>query len=89
MIKRAGIRQLKNQTSRIVDEVREQAAEYVITSQHRPVAVLRPFTEEDEQALHRSEREEALANLEQLAQDVTEAWSSPRSALELLDEQRR
>ncbi|HRQ41094.1 MAG TPA: type II toxin-antitoxin system prevent-host-death family antitoxin [Chloroflexota bacterium] len=37
-----GIRELKNQASKIVRAVREEAAEYIITVNGEPVAVLRP-----------------------------------------------
>ena len=40
-----GIRELKNSTSRIINEVRETEGEYVVTKHGRPVAVLRPVRE--------------------------------------------
>ena len=88
MSKKAGIRELKNQASRIVNEVREEMAEYVITSQGDPVAVLRPFTEEDAAAVRRYEVEQALEEMQSLAREIGEGWTSPRTALELLDEDR-
>jgi len=87
--KKAGIRELKNQTSRIVSEVREEMAEYVITSQGRPVAMLRPFTREDEEAIRQLEAEQAMAEMKSLADEIGKAWKSPKSAVELIDEQRR
>jgi len=84
-----GIRELKNQTSRIVRIVREEMAEYVITLQGKPVAVLRPFTEEDTQKLRQIEINEALAEMKTLAQQVADAWTSPKSGVELVKEQRR
>ncbi len=89
MSKKAGIRELKNQTSRIVNEVREEMAEYVITSQGRPVAVLRPFTEDDADSIRRRDAEQALAEMKRLAEEIGESWKSPKSALELLAEDRR
>jgi prevent-host-death family protein len=84
-----GVRELKNQTSRIVRAVREKMIEYVITVQGEPVAVLRPFTDEDAQKLRQAEVEEALAEMKTLAHQVAEAWTSPKSGVELVDEQRR
>jgi prevent-host-death family protein len=49
MPKTIGIRELKNQTSRIMRAVREDGAEYVITLHGEPVAVLRTFTDDDAQ----------------------------------------
>lgn len=84
-----GIRELKNQTSRIVRSVREEMAEYVITLQGKPVALLRPITEADEQQLRQAQIEEAMAEMKQLAQEVAAAWSSPKSGVDLISEQRR
>jgi prevent-host-death family protein len=84
-----GVRELKNQATRIVRTIREEMAEYVITVQGKPVAVLRPYTAEDEQQLRQAEMEKTLAEMKQLAQQVAAAWTSPKSGVELIDEQRR
>jgi prevent-host-death family protein len=84
-----GIRELKNQASRIMRTVREEMAEYVITLQGKPVAVLRPFTQEDTQKLRQIEINEALAEMKTLARQVADAWTSPKSGVELVEEQRR
>ncbi len=86
---RIGVRELKNQASRIVRAVREEMAEYVITLQGKPVAVLRPFTDEDARKLHQAEIDEALAEMKTLAQQVGQAWKSPKSGVELVEEGRR
>ena len=83
-----GVRELKNQASRIVRAVREEMAEYVITVQGEPVAVLRPFTDEDAHKLRQAEVDEALAEMKALARQVAEAWTSPKSGVELVEEQR-
>ncbi len=88
MGRKAGIRELKNQTSRIVNEVREEMAEYVITSQGKPVAMLRPFSEEDAETIRRRESDQALTEMKSLAAEIGNAWKSPRSALEILEEDR-
>jgi len=41
-----GVRELKNRASEILRTVREQGAEYVITHQGRPTAVLLPVDED-------------------------------------------
>lgn len=84
-----GIRDLKNQTSRIVRSVREEMAEYVITLQGRPVALLRPLTAADEQQFRQTQIEEAIVEMKQLAQEVAAAWTSPKSGVDLISEQRR
>jgi prevent-host-death family protein len=89
MAKTIGVRELKNQTSRIVRAIREGGTEYVITVHGEPVAVLRAYTQEDAQRLQRCEVDQALAEIEVLAQEVAAAWTSPQSGVELVDEQRR
>jgi prevent-host-death family protein len=84
-----GVRELKNQASRIVHAIREQRAEYVITLRGEPVAVLRPFGEQDARRLQQAEIDKALSEMKRLAQQVAEAWTSPKSAVELVKEQRR
>ena len=42
-----GVRELKNQATRILRAVREEMAEYVITLHGEPIAILRPLTEEE------------------------------------------
>jgi prevent-host-death family protein len=84
-----GVRELKNQTSRLVRAVREEMAEYVITVRGEPVAVLRPFTDEDARQMRQAELNEALAEMKTLAQQVAEAWKSSKSGVELVEQQRR
>lgn len=84
-----GVRELKNKASSIVRSVREEMTEFIITVQGEPVAVLRPFTKKDEQQLHQAKIEETLAEMKSLAQQVAAAWTSPKSGVELVAEQRR
>jgi len=44
---KVGVRELKNRTSEILRAVREERAEYVVTYQGRPMAVLLPIDDED------------------------------------------
>ncbi len=84
-----GVRELKNQTSRIIRAVREDLSEYVVTLRGEPVAVLRPWTEAEEQRLRQVEIDTALAEIRTLAQEVASAWTSEKSGVELIAEQRR
>jgi len=52
------------------------------------VAVLRPFSA-DERKLRQVQREEALEKLDSLAEQIARSWRSPKSAVELIEEQRR
>ena len=84
-----GVRELKNQTSRILRAVREEMAEYVVTLHGKPVAVLRPLTEEESLQLQQHEIEKSTAEMKAIAQEVAAAWTSNKSGVELISEQRR
>jgi prevent-host-death family protein len=81
-----GVRELKSQTSRILRTVREEQAEYVVTYQGEPIAVLRPFSVDDEKMLQKIAIEDELAAIDRLAEQITNAWVSEKSATELLEE---
>jgi prevent-host-death family protein len=84
-----GVRELKNQTSRIIRAVREEMSEYVVTLRGEPVAVLRPLTDEEARRLRQAETDETLAEMKMLAREVAAAWTSDKSGVELVAEQRR
>ncbi len=89
MASKIGVRELKNRASEIVREVHEQEAEFIVTLRGEPVAVIRPLTEKSGRELLQAEEDEALAEVDRLAEKIARAWRSPKSALELLEEQRR
>jgi prevent-host-death family protein len=89
MTSRIGVRELKNRASELVHAVKESEAEYIITLRGEPVAVLRPFARESEGDLRQAQREEALQKLDALAERIARSWRSPKTALELIEEQRR
>ena len=64
-------------------------SDYVVTLRGEPVAVLRPFTEEEAQRLRQGEIDAALAEMKALAQEVASAWTSEKSGVERIAEQRR
>jgi prevent-host-death family protein len=84
-----GVRELKNKASRILRAVREEMAEYVITVRDEPVAVLRPLTDEEMQKLHQVEVDDAMTEMKTLSRQIAAAWTSPKSGVELVNEQRR
>jgi len=89
MTSKIGVRELKNRASEIVREVHEQEAEFIVTLRGEPVAIIRPLTEKSGRELLQAEEDEALAEVDCLAEKIARAWRSPKSALELLEEQRR
>jgi prevent-host-death family protein len=89
MTRTIGIRELKNNTSHIVQMVREESAEYVVTLRGKPVAVIRSYTAEDAELQRYAEIEEELLELQHLGAEIAASWVSPKSAVDLVDEQRR
>jgi prevent-host-death family protein len=84
-----GVRELKNQTSRVLRAVREEMSEYVVTLRGEPVALLRPLTQEEARRLRQVEIDETLEEMKSLARKVAAAWKSEKSGVELIAEQRR
>jgi prevent-host-death family protein len=92
---RVGVRELKNQATEILRNVRENRAEYVVTYYGRPVAVLLPVDEAwlEEEAKRAAEAtapgEDIRAELEALRQEIDQSWGSEKTGVELVSEQRR
>jgi prevent-host-death family protein len=92
---RVGVRELKNQATEIIRDVRENRAEYVVTYHGQPVAVLLPVdeawleTEAQRAAQAAAPGEEIWAELEAIRQEIGRAWQSSKTGVELVSEQRR
>ena len=86
MPKKIGVRELKNQTSSIVREVREEAAEYVITHHGQPVALLRPIGKQDMEDLQKQEAVATWENLLEAGRQLSESKQIKKSVLETLEE---
>lgn len=90
--KKVGIRTLKNETSRIVSEVREGETEYLVTRRGEPVAVLRPLTESETAV---ETEEERLARVQRIMRRIRETarevggLSPNESAESVVSKQRR
>jgi len=82
-----GVRELKNRTSEILAEVREQEIEYVVTKHDRPVAIVRPYRAEDEHD-NQVQAQRVLARIEQVALRVAGSAGS-ESAAAAVSQQRR
>lgn len=92
---RVGVRELKNQATEILRQVRENQAEYVVTYYGRPVAVLLPVDEEwlageaERAAQAAVPGDQVAAELERLRQEIDQSWKSERTGVEIVSEQRR
>lgn len=90
-----GIRELKNETSEIIRTVRDEQAEYIVTHRGKPVAVILPIDEairsRSAERILAETREHAdyWAKLDALAAEIDTAWTSDKTAVELVEEQRR
>jgi prevent-host-death family protein len=90
-----GVKELKDQATEILRNVREEQVQYIVTYHGRPVAVLLPVDEawmraEQDRAV-RAARPNAdlLAELEALRAEIDASWSSEKTAVELIAEGRR
>lgn len=88
-----GVRELREQTSEVIRSVREDRAEYVITYQGRPVAILLPLDVDraEEEMVQAGKRAVlgAWQRYDQLAARIREGWPAEVSTQELIDEIRR
>jgi prevent-host-death family protein len=84
-----GVRELRQQASEVIRRVREEHAEYVITYQGRPVAILLPLeTDRAEEEMVRAGKKAVLGNWERynrLAKDIQDVWPSDLKTQDLID----
>jgi prevent-host-death family protein len=88
-----GVRELRQRTTEVLRQVREERAEYVITYQGRPMALLLPVdTEAVEIAMVEASRQAVPGGWDayaRAAEQVRQAWPEERETQEVLDEIRR
>jgi prevent-host-death family protein len=88
-----GVRELREQTSEVIRRVREEQAEYVVTYQGRPVALIMPIdTERAEAEIVKASKNAVLGSWERyewLAEEIRRAWPSDLSTQDLIDAVRR
>jgi prevent-host-death family protein len=87
------VRELRQQTSEVIRRVREEQAEYVVTYQGRPVAIILPLdAERAEEEMVQAGKKAILSDWEQyerIAQEIREAWPDDVSTPALIDDIRR
>ncbi len=87
--KTVGIKEFKNQATQLLRHVREEKTEVIVTHDGEPVAVLRPFQDEDN-AKSRGERlKAAMVRADVLAEKIAKDWPEGVSAADAVAEQRR
>lgn len=88
-MKQVGIREFKNRATQIVREVHDECAEYIVTVDGEPRAVLVPYSIEHEKSARMDKLKEDMAIIDELAHWIGESWDSPLTAAEAVAEQRR
>jgi len=88
---RVGIRELKNDASEIIRAVREERTEYIVTYRGEPVAMIVPVAERIDGTGVLIERPDAAfwEELANLRKEIEANWKSEKTAVELVEDQRR
>jgi prevent-host-death family protein len=88
-----GVRELREKTSEVIRRVRQDLAEYVVTYQGRPVAIILPLdTGRAEREMVQAGKKAVLGNwerYERLAEELRCAWPADLSTQDLIDSIRR
>jgi prevent-host-death family protein len=88
-----GVRKLREQTSEVLRQVREAQAEYIITYQGKPVALLLPVQAEVVEKTMVEAGQRSVADgwetYARLAEELRRDWPADKSTQELMDEIRR
>jgi len=88
-----GVRELRQQASEVIRKVREEGAEYVITYQGRPVAILLPLdAEQAEKEVVEASKKAVLDSWERyelLAEELRRTSRADVSTQDLIDAVRR
>lgn len=83
-----GIRELKAQVSRILEEVRTRGARYVITKRGSPIGMLLPLERAELRAKWEPGEAPAWDELERLGEAIARGWHPDRSSESILGELR-
>lgn len=88
-----GVRELRQRTAEVLRRVREEKAEYVITYQGHPTALLLPLDAASvETAMVKASKQAVVGGWEtyaRVAEQVRQAWPVGRKTAQVLDEIRR
>ncbi len=88
-----GVRELREQTSEVIRRVRQDRAEYVVTYQGRPVALILPLdTGQAEREMVQANKKAVLdgwERYERLAEELRRAWPTDLSTQDVIDSIRR
>jgi prevent-host-death family protein len=83
-----GVRELKNRTSAVIRDVRQHGAQYTITVDGKPVAVITPIVVTDAEEIEQA-WDEFFEALDAQTERLAKIWPPDISAAEAVAEQRR
>ena len=86
--RRIGVRKFKSEATKILSEVREDEAEYVVTRRGKPVALITPIGEEDLEDDTTERIGRSIERLRRTAMRVSEV-ATGSSATAMVSRQRR
>ncbi|MBC8445877.1 MAG: type II toxin-antitoxin system Phd/YefM family antitoxin [Chloroflexi bacterium] len=88
-----GVRELREQASEVIRRVRQDRAEYVITYQGRPVAIILPLdAERAEKEMVQASKKAVLGSwerYERLAEELRRTWPADLPTQDVIDSIRR
>lgn len=88
MTTKIGVRQLKNEASRILRDVRNNGEKFILTVDGEEVAMITPIPNRGDETKKLANRVKALEDADKLAHEVALAWNSSDSAAEEVAEGR-
>lgn len=88
-MKTIGIKEFKNQVTQLLRQVREERSEIIVTHDGEPIAVLRPFQEDDDAKSRSEQLKAAMVRADMLAEKIAKRWPKGVSAADAVAEQRR
>jgi prevent-host-death family protein len=83
-----GVRQLKNEASRILRDVRNNGEKFILTVDGEEVAIITPISNREDETKKLANRAKALEDADKLAHEVALAWKSSKTAAEEVAEDR-
>ncbi len=88
-----GVRELREQASEVIRRVRQDRAEYVVTYQGRPVAIILPLDAgQAEKEMVQASKKAVLGSwerYERLAEELRRVWPADLSTQDVIDSIRR
>lgn len=88
-----GVRELRERTAEVLRQVREEKAEYIITHQGHPMALLLPLNAKAAEAALLEAGKQATGDKWEtyirITEQIRQGWPADKHAQEVLDEVRR